>query len=176
MEPTKIPVSCLTIPLGMCAEFRKGQKLGNLFSRETAISISSHMTGCKGEGVLIAVQVSEEIVLECCSVSMPSDVSSQTVITSSNLADASLLKSFNTNTSPHAAINSCRNDSNSKSRHSLSSSSNSRHSYSQRHHPYSSSINSWPSWKHVPCPVFASDNNHQLSTSTNLERVLFPLK
>ena len=137
MEPTKIPVSSLTVPLGMCAEFAKGQRLGNLFSRESAISISSPLTGCKGEGVLIAAQESEEIVLECCPVSMPNNIPFQTVINSSNnFTDVSVLKSFNTNKPSRFANNSFRDDSNSNSR--LSSFSNSRHSYSQRHHPYSS--------------------------------------
>ena len=141
MESTKIPVSCLTVPLGMCAEFKKGQKLGNLFSKETAISLSSLMTGSKGEGNLVAATESEELVLECCSDSMPSDIPLQTVITSSNnLADHA---PCNTNNCPQIALkNNSRNDSINKCRHSLCSSNNSRHSHSQRHHPYSSNITS----------------------------------
>lgn len=142
MESTKIPVSSLTVPMGMCAEFKKGQRLGDLFSREKAITISSFMTGCKGEGVLVTATEHQELILECCSDSILSDISIQPVITSSNpTSDA---RSCNTNNSSQIDLTSSRNDSNKNiSRHSLCSSSNSRHSYSsQRHQPYPSNITS----------------------------------
>ena len=154
MEPTKIAVSSLTIPLGLGAEYSKGQKLGKFFSRETAISISSHLTGCKGEGVLVAVQEFEEIVFECCAVGLPSDIPSQTVISSSNPTDTLLSKSSDTNNSSHVALTSRRNDSY-RSSNSLSSSTNYRH-YSQRHHPYSASSSRFSSSKATQAtPVIA---------------------
>ena len=142
MESTKIPVSSLTVPMGMCAEFKKGQRLGNLFSRETAITLSSFMTGCKGEGILVTATEYQELILECCSSGILSDISIQPVITSSNLSSDA--RSRNTNNSSQIDLNSSRNDSNKNiSRHSLCSTNNSRHSYaSQRHHPYPSNITS----------------------------------
>ena len=145
MESTKIGVSCLTIPFGMCAEFTSGQKLGNLFKGENAISLSSLMTGCKGEGVLVAVSESEELVLECCSDSMSTDIPFQTtVITTSSNTLAYV--PFNTNNSAQIANNdSSRSDNRYKGRPNvLCSSNNSRHSAAslQRHHPYSSNITS----------------------------------
>ena len=142
MESTKIPVSSLTVPMGMCAEFKKGQRLGDLFSREKAITLSSFMTGCKGEGVLVTATESQELILECCSDSILSDISIQPVITSSN--QKSDARSCNTNNSSQIDLTSSRNvDNKNISRHSLCSSNNSRHSYaSQRHHPYPSTITS----------------------------------
>ena len=142
MESTKIPVSSLTVPMGMCAEFKKGQRLGDLFSREKAITLSSFMTGCKGEGVLVAATEHQELILECCSDSILSDISIQPVITSSN--QTSDARSCNTNNSSQIDYTSYRNVSNKNiSRHSSCLSSNSRHSYSsQRHQPYPSNITS----------------------------------
>ena len=169
MEATKIPVSCMTVPLGICAEFKMGQKLADFFSRETAISLSSFMTGCKGEGVLIAATEHQELVLECCSDNMSSDISPQTVITSSNL-DAT--PSFTTNNYSQIANASSRHDNKNKSKLSVySSNNNSRHSNSQRHHPYSFNITS--SKFTVNSPICGSDIPASIKLTAEKARIVF---